>query len=136
MPQAAPSDPCVPSPCGPYSECRNVGGISSCSCKPNYIGIPPNCRPECVINQDCRSNLACINEKCRDPCPGSCGTEARCDVINHIPTCTCLEGFTGDPFSRCYPAPKRKRIKYPFNVSAIKCILYYVLFEIAQLQLQ
>lgn len=98
-------NPCVPSPCGPNSECRDIGGAPSCSCLPNYIGSPPNCRPECTINSECPSNLACIREKCRDPCPGSCGVGAHCSVINHTPICTCPEGYTGDPFSYCQVKP-------------------------------
>jgi len=104
-PPAQPINPCVPSPCGPYSQCRDLGGAPSCSCLANYIGVPPNCRPECSINPECQSNRACIREKCQDPCPGSCGAGAQCVVINHIPVCTCPEGFTGDPFSNCYPSP-------------------------------
>lgn len=100
-----PINPCVPSPCGPYSQCRNIGETPSCSCFPNYIGNPPNCRPECVINPECPSNLACIREKCTDPCPGSCGIGALCSVINHTPICQCPEDFTGDPFTACSPKP-------------------------------
>lgn len=102
------TNPCVPSPCGPNSQCRDVGNVPSCSCLPNYIGNPPNCKPECTINSECPSNLACIQEKCRDPCPGSCGTSAQCSVINHTPICTCLEGYTGDPFTYCQPKPPLK----------------------------
>lgn len=98
-------NPCIPSPCGPNSECRDVGGSPSCSCKPTFIGNPPNCRPECVINSECASNLACIATKCQDPCPGSCGLNAQCTVFNHIPTCTCFDGYTGDPFSSCFVKP-------------------------------
>ncbi|KRT79966.1 EGF domain-containing protein, partial [Oryctes borbonicus] len=94
-------NPCVPSPCGPNSQCREVGSTPSCSCLVDFIGSPPNCRPECTINSECSSNLACIRQKCKDPCPGSCGTGAECSAINHIPICTCLEGYTGDPFTRC-----------------------------------
>lgn len=100
------SNPCVPSPCGPNSKCRDVGSIASCSCMPNYSGSPPNCRPECTISADCPSNLACIHENCRDPCPGSCGSNALCRVLNHIPICTCSEGYTGDPFSSCQLKPQ------------------------------
>lgn len=100
-----PSNPCVPSPCGPNSQCRDIGGVPSCSCLSEFIGSPPGCRPECTINSECSSNLACINQKCRDPCPGSCGHQAVCNVINHVPTCTCNEGFTGDPFTYCQPKP-------------------------------
>lgn len=102
-------NPCLPSPCGPNSECRDIGGSPSCSCIPNYIGSPPNCRPECTISSECPSNLACIREKCLDPCPGSCGVGAQCNVFNHIPTCICLEGLTGDPFTSCNPVPPTRK---------------------------
>lgn len=98
-------DPCVPSPCGANAECRAIGGQASCSCRTGYIGSPPNCRPECVTNQDCISSLACINEKCVDPCPGSCGRNAQCTVLKHISICTCFEGYKGDPFTGCELAP-------------------------------
>lgn len=98
-------NPCVPSPCGLNSECRDIGGAPSCSCQQGFIGAPPNCRPECRINAECSSNQACIREKCRDPCPGSCGVGANCNVVTHTPVCTCIEGYTGDPFSSCYPKP-------------------------------
>lgn len=101
-------NPCVPSPCGSYSECRDIGGSPSCSCRPSYIGSPPNCRPECVIHQECASHQACMREKCRDPCPGSCGTNAQCQVVAHVPICSCLPGYTGDSFTGCHPIPPRK----------------------------
>ena len=100
-----PTNPCLPSPCGPNSICRESGGNPSCSCASNYIGIPPNCRPECTINSECPLNLACIREKCMDPCPGSCGVGARCSVVNHAATCVCPEGFTGDAFTICITRP-------------------------------
>ena len=95
------SDPCVPSPCGSFSQCRDIRGVPVCTCSQNYIGIPPNCRPECSINSECSSDMACINKKCRDPCPGSCGFGARCMITNHIPICDCPEGYTGNPFENC-----------------------------------
>ena len=96
-------DPCVPNPCGPNSEPpRNVGSRCQCSCLPEMIGSPPNCRPECVINSDCPSDKACINRKCQDPCPGLCGVNANCRVRNHVPICVCNQGYIGDPFSSCY----------------------------------
>ncbi|XP_026688064.1 neurogenic locus notch homolog protein 3-like, partial [Diaphorina citri] len=100
-----PTNPCIPSPCGPYSECRNINGGPSCSCRPGYIGAPPICRPECIQNSECSYDKACMNEKCQDPCPGSCGYNADCKVINHTPICTCPEGYTGDAFNGCYPKP-------------------------------
>lgn len=105
IPTPSAPNPCVPSPCGPYSQCRDVGGTPSCSCLRNYIGSPPNCKPECTINSDCASSLACINEKCKDPCPGSCGIAALCEVRNHNPVCICPTGYAGDAFVSCIPKP-------------------------------
>lgn len=109
-----PTDPCYPSPCGPHSQCRVVSNTAACSCLQNYIGRPPNCRPECVISAECSSNLACIKEKCFDPCPGSCGQYAHCRVINHNPVCTCLPGYTGDALTYCQllPTCKNKDLYY------------------------
>lgn len=63
------------------------------------------CRPECVYNADCPSTLSCIKQHCRDPCIGTCGTNAHCTVVNHLPTCNCIGGFEGDPFSGCNRVP-------------------------------
>lgn len=98
-----PIDPCNPSPCGPYSQCRPNGGSPSCTCLSDYIGAPPNCRPECVSNTECPNNRACINQKCKDPCPGVCGANAECRVVSHTAMCVCNIGYVGDPFSQCTP---------------------------------
>lgn len=96
-----PRDPCIPSPCGPNSQCRTNGVTPSCQCIQNYIGRPPNCRPECVTNSDCAPQQACINSKCEDPCPGSCGTNAECHVVSHTVSCICPPSYTGNPFVQC-----------------------------------
>lgn len=92
---------CTPSPCGPHSRCQLLASGPACSCLPGYVGSPPSCRPECTINSECPASLACVRQKCDDPCPGSCGIDANCHVLNHVAVCVCNEGFTGDPFSRC-----------------------------------
>lgn len=102
-----PTNPCQPSPCGPNSQCREVNGQSVCSCLPNYIGSPPGCRPECVVSTECPSDKACVNQKCVDPCPSTCGISALCQVINHSPICSCKSGNTGNPFTRCFPIPRK-----------------------------
>ena len=95
-------DPCSPNPCGPYSQPpRTNGDRCDCSCLPGMIGSAPNCRPECVVNQDCPTDKACQSQKCIDPCPGLCGINAFCRVRNHIPVCLCNQGYTGDPFLQC-----------------------------------
>lgn len=104
IPQRTPieTNPCRPSPCGQNSQCRNVNGQAVCSCVVGYVGSPPSCRPECSVNSDCVQNMACTNFKCKDPCPGTCGLGARCNVVNHNPICSCPQRMTGDPFVRCY----------------------------------
>lgn len=98
---------CVPTPCGPNSQCRIVGETAVCSCLPNYLGRAPNCRPECMTNSECPRNLACINERCVDPCVGSCASEAICSCYNHQATCRCPDGYVGDPFVACSPLPSK-----------------------------
>lgn len=103
-----PQNPCLPSPCGPNAQCEPTpAGTAKCSCLQNYFGAPPNCRPECVTNSDCAPLLACINQQCKDPCPGSCGLNARCIVANHVPNCLCIDDYVGDPFTLCSPRPRK-----------------------------
>lgn len=97
----SPQNVCNPSPCGPNSQCREINGQAVCSCVPGYMGSPPTCRPECVTSEQCPLNRACLNLKCIDPCPGTCGINAQCQVVNHNPICSCLQKYSGDPFTRC-----------------------------------
>lgn len=102
-------DPCTPSPCGSNAICRVQQNTASCSCQDDYIGNPyEGCRPECTLSSDCPSNQACFRSKCRDPCPGTCGANAQCYVINHAAVCNCLERYTGDPFNYCNLITERK----------------------------
>lgn len=96
-----PQNPCNPTPCGSNSQCRDVNNQAVCSCLLGYFGSPPSCRPECTSSSDCELNKACVNQKCIDPCPGTCGIAANCQVVNHNPICTCPASYTGDPFIQC-----------------------------------
>lgn len=96
------TQPCSPSPCGPNSQCREINNQAVCSCIMGYVGSPPSCRPECTINADCYLTEACSNQKCKNPCLGTCGVGAKCQVINHKPICSCPPSMTGDPFVRCH----------------------------------
>lgn len=109
-----PQNPCFPTPCGPYSQCLPNGELPICSCLSNYYGAPPNCHPECTINADCPSNKACLNQVCRDPCPGSCGLLTTCHTMNHSPICVCIDKHIGDPFTSCHPVPVQS-IPPPIN---------------------
>lgn len=110
MPDVVEKDPCVPSPCGRFSQCKNIGSTPACTCLETYIGQPPNCKPECTINSECPSDKACFETRCKDPCPGSCGSGAICAVVNHIPMCTCPTGYTGDPFTLCRLLPATRKL--------------------------
>lgn len=97
-----PVNPCIVSPCGRYSTCKNVNNSPSCACLPGYEGIPPYCRPQCETNSDCPNDLACINEKCTSPCINACGQNAKCSVSLHSANCYCVDGLVGDPFVSCH----------------------------------
>lgn len=91
-------NPCLPSPCGANANCND--GV--CTCFSNYVGNPySGCRPECIINTDCPRDRACMRNRCQDPCPGTCASNAACNVINHIPMCSCPSGFEGNAFVMC-----------------------------------
>lgn len=103
------TNPCNPSPCGPNSQCRVINEQAVCSCVPGFLGNPPTCRPECITSSECPLSQACVNQKCIDPCPGTCGISAKCQVVNHNPICGCPPKFTGDPFTRCLPIRKSSK---------------------------
>lgn len=94
-------NPCQPSPCGPYALCQVVNELPSCSCLPEYKGTPPNCKPECISNSECPANQVCVQQKCTNPCPSLCGTNAECHVVHHIVHCVCPNSYTGDPYTSC-----------------------------------
>lgn len=76
----------------------------------NYFGDPYiGCRPECIQNSDCAYDKACFNTKCISPCAGACDLNAECKVINHLPVCTCLPGFTGNPLLSCQRKPPNSK---------------------------
>ena len=106
-PTPIPGDPCKPNPCGPNSVCQAVSGSAACSCIPGYFGSP--CRPECTSNSQCSLRLACVNQKCVDVCPGTCGEGGECTIVNHNPICTCPPGTTGDAFRKCVEVGKLKK---------------------------
>lgn len=100
---AANRNPCMSSPCGPNAECNFENGEEyTCSCLPDMMNRPPNCRPECSDNLHCPDDTLCINHHCKDPCEiGICGTDADCRVVNHKPMCECPENYSGDPYVEC-----------------------------------
>lgn len=100
-----PPSPCESHPCGPNSRCQVVFNMAQCSCLPGMIFTTPSCRPECVSASDCPSGRGCVNNKCVDPCPGTCASDAECRVVDHSPVCACRPGFTGNAYASCRPIP-------------------------------
>ena len=114
-------DPCNPSPCGSNAVCKQHQGAVSCVCQQGYIGDPYlSCQPECILNSDCPHDKACVNNKCRDLCRGTCGISAECQVMNHSPSCSCLPGYAGNPFVSCQVVQPSKLF---FSVSFITVTL-------------
>ena len=104
-------DPCNPNPCGVNAIARRVGDYCQCTCPPGLQGDPyGECRPECTIDSDCRSTLACIAQKCKDPCvyDNQCGINAICEVRNHRANCICPPGYEGNAYQICTPIRERK----------------------------
>ena len=77
----------------------------------SYFSAP---RPECTTDPECPDHLACIREKCLDPCTTlACGINAECSVSRHRATCTCRRGFIGDPFTVC--RERKTFLDHPFD---------------------
>lgn len=108
---------CTPSTCGENALCTLVASRPVCSCPRGYYGDPIYLckRAECLDTSDCPGHLSCINEKCSDPCQGTCGTSANCETRNHVPVCSCPPGYTGNPFTSC-------RKFDPGNYGVVFCI--------------
>lgn len=93
-------DPCATSPCGANAKCID----GACTCLDEYFGDPyAGCRPECILNTDCVLTKACVRNKCVDPCIGTCGQNALCNIYNHVPMCSCPLGMSGNAFVLCSP---------------------------------
>lgn len=70
--------------------------------------------------------------KCKDPCPGTCASNADCAVINHLPVCTCRSEYTGDPFRYCNLIPPQSMpylVKTQSNILTVKLTAKPVVFE-------
>ena len=64
--------------------------------------FPTAPRPECTTDPECPDHLACIREKCLNPCSTStCGVNAECSVTRHRALCVCRPGYEGDPYRIC-----------------------------------
>ena len=73
----------------------------------NNFYLVPEPEPECRVDADCPSRMACLNEVCRNPCTAltPCGINAECTVQNTLPQrtmmCMCRPGYVGDADVAC-----------------------------------
>lgn len=104
------------SPCAQNAVCFVRNHVASCKC-PDHLpnGNPLSyCErvaldvgPECRFDDDCPSRLACIREKCVEPCRelSPCASTARCSVLDSSPVrtmvCECPELFVPDENGEC-----------------------------------
>lgn len=69
--------------------------------------LVPVPKPDCTEDSHCPSQLACIEEKCVNPCTAiaPCAENAECKVYDTTPlrtmSCTCIPGFTGNGYREC-----------------------------------
>ena len=75
----------------------------------NPFTVPKIIEPDCTTDSQCDSQLACIDEECKNPCQAidPCARDANCRVHDTLPlrtmSCICRPGFTGNGFVRCEP---------------------------------
>ncbi|VEN60882.1 unnamed protein product, partial [Callosobruchus maculatus] len=115
-------NPCVyDNPCSPRAECQVQNHLAMCRCPVGYIGNPyvdckPEPQPECREDSECPARLACLNNKCQDPCAilEPCQRPAECQVIGSVPVrtmvCICPPGYISSGSGTCTPEPAVKEI--------------------------
>ncbi|KAJ8890120.1 hypothetical protein PR048_009627 [Dryococelus australis] len=95
-------DPCramLSFACDANKKCEVRRHKPMCVCKSGFVVNDMGeltCAPEhsdCSHNQECASNLACIEKKCQNPCTAlhkpPCSADKTCDVLDHKPVCIC-----------------------------------------------
>jgi hypothetical protein len=114
-------------PCASNAICYAQNHAAGCRC-PEHLPIgnpmayceraPPSPEePECRIDVDCPSRLACIKNECVDPCKEltPCSPTAQCQVIDTVPvrtmTCTCPEGWVPNIDGECRPGKHQTKHK-------------------------
>lgn len=124
-------DPCsdfANRPCAPNAVCFTRNHGTGCKCPDDLPfgnplsycekATPPSTEPECKIDVNCPSKLACIADHCVNPCTAlsPCTTSSECSVLDSTPirtlTCTCPEGWVPDKDGECRPGSYIYRYLY------------------------
>ncbi|CAG2055426.1 unnamed protein product, partial [Timema podura] len=93
---------CSPNPCHPSAMCEGSPSGHICRCPPGHVGDPftSGCRPEgnCPNgDSDCPPHSSCLGGRCINPCDGTCGPNALCNVVNRKAICSCPNKFVAGP---------------------------------------
>ena len=77
--------------------------------------------PDCVSDAQCSTDKACVHERCQDLClvENPCGTNSNCRTSLHRPTCTCPDGWGGNPQVACYKPECKANNDCPYNKACI-----------------
>ena len=84
-----------------------------------HVLVPKIPEPECRVDYDCSSKLACIDEQCQNPCLVSnpCISNQECVVTDTLPTrsvaCICPDGMVFTDQGSC------KNGTHIFNINNI-----------------
>lgn len=67
------------------------------------INIYKNLTAACILDTECDTQEVCQGGQCINPCvlPQTCGMNAKCHIANHLRTCSCPAGFTGNADVEC-----------------------------------
>jgi len=115
-------NPCIyDNPCSPNAQCRVQNYMALCRCPTGFIGNPyVDCRreiqPECRVDGDCSSHLACLNNKCQNPCSvlEPCRRPSECQVVGSLPVrtmiCICPPGYISSGSGTCQPTAPVKEV--------------------------
>lgn len=116
-------DPCtVGSSCAASAVCTVELHEAQCSCPPGKRGDPQlQCLAlGCRNDNECPPTHMCINDFCQDQCKTDiCGLGATCDIQNHNLTCSCPEGYKGDPRVACRPESHACMADYDCGVGLV-----------------
>lgn len=107
---------CDDQSCGTQAYCKGTNHQPYCYCRDRMFGDPfVECKaddepkPECTIDSECPSQLACINQHCDNPCVKAniCSRDQKCSVWDTIPlrtlVCTCPSDTVTDANGNCKP---------------------------------
>lgn len=101
--------------CASNADCFVSNHLAKCRCPESmpfgnpysYCETQRDPEPECRIDGDCPSKMACIDNTCKNPCYelSPCARTAKCEVLDSLPVrtmiCSCPENSVPDNNGEC-----------------------------------